>query len=89
MNPRQRRAVLLLALAVAGLVGVFVLVANYVSQIETEVGDKIVVLELTKPATANEAISDDMVVAKTVPKRWAPGCRAARSDPARRRRRGR
>jgi pilus assembly protein CpaB len=72
MNPRQRRAVLLLALAVAGLVGVFALVANYVSQVETEVGDKIFVLELTKPAPANEAISDDMVVLKQVPKRWAP-----------------
>ena len=61
MNPRQRRAVLLLALAVAGLLGVFALVANYVSEVETQVGDKIVVLELTKPAKANEAISDDMV----------------------------
>ena len=65
MNPRQRRAVLLLALAVAGLVGVFALVANYVSDVETEVGDKIFVLELTKPATANEAITDDMVTLKT------------------------
>jgi pilus assembly protein CpaB len=72
MNPRQRRAVLLLALAVAGLLGVFVLVANYVSDVETQVGDKVVVLELTKPAKANEAISDDMVTEKTVPKRWAP-----------------
>jgi pilus assembly protein CpaB len=72
MNPRQRRAVLLLAVAVAGLIGVFALVANYVSEIETEVGDKIVVLELTKPAKANEAISDDMVSEKTVPAKWAP-----------------
>jgi pilus assembly protein CpaB len=73
MNPRQRRAVLLLALAVAGLFGVFALVANYVSDIETEVGDKVVVFELTKPAKANEAISDDMVIERQVPKKWAPG----------------
>jgi pilus assembly protein CpaB len=72
MNPRQRRAVLLLALAVAGLIGVFALVANYVSDIETEVGDKIVVLELSRPVKANEAISDDMVRELPVPKRWAP-----------------
>jgi pilus assembly protein CpaB len=72
MNPRQRRAVLLLALAVAGLVGVFALVANYVSEVETQVGDKIVVLELTKPVKANEAITDDMVAERAVPKRWAP-----------------
>ena len=73
MNPRQRRAVLLLALAVAGLLGVFALIVNYVSDVETQVGDKVVVLELAKPAKANEAITDDMVTEKTVPKRWAPG----------------
>jgi pilus assembly protein CpaB len=78
MNPRQRRAVLLLTLAVAGLVGVFVLVANYVSKIETQVGEKIVVLELTKPVKANEAISDDDVREVFVPKKWAP--RAALKD---------
>src|SRR3954454_22413224 len=72
MNPRQRRAVLLLVLAVAGLLGVFALVANYVSEVETQVGDKIVVLELSKPAKANEAISDDMVIERAVPQRWAP-----------------
>src|SRR3954451_10738789 len=72
MNPRQRRAVLLLALAVAGLLGVFALIVNYVSEVETQVGDKIVVLELTRPAKANEAITDDMVTEKTIPERWAP-----------------
>jgi pilus assembly protein CpaB len=72
MNPRQRRAVLLLAVAVAGLVGVFALVANYVSDVETEVGDKIVVLELNREAKANQAISDDMVTEKPIPKKWAP-----------------
>src|SRR3954470_20840492 len=72
MNPRQRRAVLLLALAVAGLLGVFVLVANYVSDVETQVGDKVVVLELNKAVKANEAVSDDMVVERTIPVRWAP-----------------
>jgi pilus assembly protein CpaB len=73
MNPRQRRAVLLLALAAAGLLGVFALVANYVSDVETEVGDKVFVLELTRDAKANEAISDDMVAEKEIPKKWAPG----------------
>jgi pilus assembly protein CpaB len=72
MNPRQRRAVLLLALAVAGLLGVFALIVNYVSEVEKQVGDKIVVLELTRPAKANEAISDQMVTERTIPARWAP-----------------
>jgi pilus assembly protein CpaB len=72
VNPRQRRAVLLLALAAAGLIGVFALVANYVSDVETQVGSKVTVLELTRPAKKNEAISDDMLVEKRVPRRWAP-----------------
>ena len=72
MNPRQRRAVLLLAIAALGLVGVFALVANYVSEVETQVGDKIVVLELTQPVPANEAIPDKAIRRRTVPKRWAP-----------------
>src|SRR6186997_1540743 len=75
MNPRQRRAVLLLVLAGAGLIGVFALVANYVSDVETQVGDKIVVLELTEPVKANEAVPDGSVREITVPKRWAPRAR--------------
>ena len=72
MNPRQRRAVLLLALAGAGLVGVFALVANYVSEIETEVGNKVVVLELTRPVPADQAVPDDAVRTRTIPERWKP-----------------
>jgi pilus assembly protein CpaB len=72
MNPRQRRAVLLLALAFAGLLGVFALVANYVSNVDTQVGPKMTVLELTKPVEANGVIGDDMVTEKLIPRRWAP-----------------
>jgi len=72
MNPRQRRAVLLLALAVAGLLGVVALIANYVSEVDVPLKKKVVVLELTRPAKANEAITDDMVTEKTIPERWAP-----------------
>jgi len=64
--------VLLLALAAAGLLGVFALVANYVSDVDTQVGPKVAVLVLTKDAKKNEAISDDMMVEKLVPRRWAP-----------------
>jgi pilus assembly protein CpaB len=78
MNPRQRRAVLLLALAFAGLIGVFALVANYVSDVDTQVGPKITVLELTKPVDANEAINDEDVTEKLIPRRWAP--KAALTD---------
>jgi pilus assembly protein CpaB len=72
VNPRQRRAVLLLALAAAGLLGVFALVANYVSDVNTQVGSKVAVLELTREAKKNQAIEDNMLVERLVPRRWAP-----------------
>jgi pilus assembly protein CpaB len=64
--------VLLLAVAALGLLGVFVLVANYVSNVNTQVGPKVTVLELTREAPKNQAITDNMVVAKEIPKRYAP-----------------
>jgi len=72
MNPRQRRAVLLLALAFAGLLGVFALVASYVSDVNTQVGPKVPVLELTRDVKANEPIDDSYVREKLVPSRWKP-----------------
>ena len=59
---------LLLAVAALGLLGVFVLVANYVSDVNTQVGPKVTVLELTREAPKNQAITDNMVVAKRIPK---------------------
>jgi pilus assembly protein CpaB len=70
--------VLLLALAAAGLLGVFALVANYVSDVDTKVGPTMTVLELTRPAPKNLAITDDMVVEKQIPRRYAP--KAALTD---------
>jgi pilus assembly protein CpaB len=72
MNPRQRRAILLLALAFAGLLGVFALVAGYVSDVNRQVGPKENVLELTKDVAANAPIPDNAVREMQVPLRWAP-----------------
>ena len=72
MNPRQRRAVLLLALSVIGLIAVFALVAGYVSDVRSEVDPKIEVLALRQDAPANEAITDSMVETREIPKRYAP-----------------
>jgi pilus assembly protein CpaB len=72
--------VLLLAIAAAGLLGVFALVANYVSDVDTQVGPKVSVLELVKSAKKNEAITDDMLGRKLIPRRWAP--KAALTDPS-------
>ena len=71
MNPRQRRGILLLTLSALGLLGVFVLVAGYVSDVRAEVDPKVEVLELAKPAEKDKAITDDMVRTKELPRRWA------------------
>ena len=72
MNPRQRRGILLLTLAALGLLGVFVLVAGYVSDVRAEVDPKVRVLALDEPAEKDKAITDGMVKTIELPERWAP-----------------
>jgi pilus assembly protein CpaB len=72
VNPRQRRAILLLGVSALGLLGVFALVAGYVSDVRSEVDPKVQVLALTRDATPYKAITDDMVKEVTMPERWVP-----------------
>jgi pilus assembly protein CpaB len=72
MNPRQRRAILLLALATLGLLGVFVLVAGYVADVRQQVDPKMEVLVLSKGVRAHESVDDQDVTTMKLPRRWAP-----------------
>ena len=72
MNPRQRRGLLLIAIAALGLVVVFVLVAGYVADVRREVDPKLSLLALAKPVAAHQTITDDMVKTVEMPERWAP-----------------
>jgi pilus assembly protein CpaB len=72
VNPRQRRGLLLIAVAFLGLLGVFVLIAQYVASVREQVDPKVELLSLTKPVAANEAVTDDMVRRVEMPRRWAP-----------------
>ena len=72
MNPRQRRAVLLLGLSALGLVGVFALVAGYVSDVRKQVDPKVRVLALADTVEPYKTITDDMVEEVEMPERWAP-----------------
>jgi pilus assembly protein CpaB len=72
VNPRQRRGLLLIAVAALGLIAVFVLVAGYVADVRREVDPKIALLELSKPVQAEDTITDDMVRTVQMPERWAP-----------------
>src|SRR4051794_29732687 len=80
MNPRQRRAILLLALSALGLLGVFVLVASYVASVRRQTTPRVTVLELTRSVAAHSAVQDDAVTQVSVPREWAP--RNALSDPS-------
>jgi pilus assembly protein CpaB len=79
VNPRQRRGLLLIAIAALGLVVVFVLVAGYVADVRKEVDPKVSLLALAKPVAAHQSITDDMLKTIEMPERWAPP--AAMKDP--------
>ena len=72
MNPRQRRGLLLIAIAALGLIVVFVLVAGYVADVRKEVDPKVSLIALAKPVAAHQAITDEMVKTVEMPERWAP-----------------
>jgi pilus assembly protein CpaB len=79
MNPRQRRGVLMLAIAGLGLIGVFVLVAGYVADVNSQIDPKVRVLALTQDARPFEGIDDGMVETIEMPRKFAP--RNAIRDP--------
>ena len=87
MNPRQRRGLLLIAIACLGLLVVFVLIAQYVASCARRSTRRSSLLALAKPVEANQAITDDMVRRSRCPARWAPPT-ALRDPGAARRARG-
>jgi pilus assembly protein CpaB len=80
MNPRQRQGLLLVVVAAAGLIGVFVLVANYVSSVSKQVGPKVDVLTLVRPLQAFKQITTADLGFVALPQRWVPG--TALRDPS-------
>jgi pilus assembly protein CpaB len=72
MNPRQRRAIVLLVLSALGLIGVFVLVADYVSEVRAEVDPKVSILQVTRGVDQNSAVPDNAVRFVEMPEKWAP-----------------
>jgi pilus assembly protein CpaB len=63
---------LLLLVAAAGLFGVFLLIAGYVSDVSKQVGPKVEILELTAPVAAYQPITASMLGEVAVPAKWAP-----------------
>lgn len=72
MNPRQRQGLLLVMIAAAGLLGVFLLIANYVTNVSKQVGPMTHVLVLIRPLPAYRPVSSADLGEITVPVKWAP-----------------
>jgi pilus assembly protein CpaB len=73
MNPRQRQGLLLVVIAAAGLIGVFLLVANYVSGVSKQVGPKVDVLTLIRPLQAYQPVTSSDLGFVALPQKWVPG----------------
>lgn len=71
MNPRQRRGVLLLALATLGAVAVFISVFSYVDQVRAQLDERAPVLRLTVDAVPYEALVGKVEVVQ-VPVAFVP-----------------
>jgi pilus assembly protein CpaB len=72
MNPRQRQGLLLVMIAAAGLLGVFLLIANYVSNVSEQVGPKTQILVLIRSLPAYQPVTAADLGEITVPQKWAP-----------------
>lgn len=72
LNPRQRQGLLLVMIAAAGLLGVFLLIANYVSNVSKQVGPKTQILVLIKSLPAYQPVTASDLGEITVPAKWAP-----------------
>lgn len=72
MNPRQRRGVVLLTLAVLGAVVVFFSVSSYVSDVRSEVGPLIEILRAKNDVKAYSSFDEDAVETVRLPERWVP-----------------
>ncbi|MDL4772217.1 MULTISPECIES: Flp pilus assembly protein CpaB [Thermomonosporaceae] len=80
MNPRQRRGVLLMTVAVVGAAAVFVMVLGYVNQVRSEVGRMTGVLQLQSEVEPFQPIQDGMLRRVQVPEKYLPATFIA--DPA-------
>jgi pilus assembly protein CpaB len=72
VNPRQRRGALLVALAAVGAIGVFFSISTYVSQIQSQVGPLVRVLELREDLAPYTPLTEERLAQVEIPERWAP-----------------
>lgn len=72
MNPRQRRGILLIALAVIGAVATFVSVTTYVAETRRLVGPDVTILKLSQPVPAFSPLPDGAYSVEKIPEKFRP-----------------
>lgn len=72
MNPRQRRGVFFLGLAVLGAVGVFFATLSYVNGVEAKVGPMVRAYVVNGDVPAYEPVTSGDVKEIEVPEKWRP-----------------
>ncbi len=70
MNPRQRRGVLLMIIALIGAIAVFFTVFSYVNSVHSELGTNRTALQLTEDVPAYKPITEDMYEEVEVPQKY-------------------
>jgi pilus assembly protein CpaB len=72
VNPRQRRGVLFLAVAVVGAVAVFFAVVSYVNDVQSQVGNRVQGYVLKGDVPAYQPLAADDLEKVEIPERWLP-----------------
>jgi pilus assembly protein CpaB len=72
MNPRQRRGVLFLAVAIVGAVAIFFAVVGYVNDVESQVGNRVQGYVLRGDVRAYQPLAADQLEKVEIPSRWLP-----------------
>ncbi|MEA4943975.1 MAG: Flp pilus assembly protein CpaB [Propionicimonas sp.] len=70
MNPRQRRGVLLMVIAVVGALAVFASVLSYVASVNANVGNQVSVVTLSVDVKAYQPVDAGMLTLTRVPEKW-------------------
>jgi len=70
VNPRQRRGVLLMVVAVIAGVGVFFAVSSYVAGVNSQVGSRVTVFQAKEAVAAFATLEDGDLEEVQVPRRW-------------------
>jgi pilus assembly protein CpaB len=71
VNPRQRRGVLLMSLSVLASLAVFAVVASFVADVNSQVGERVTVYQAARELPAFSELDDGALEQVEVPRRWA------------------